>query len=156
MNGNMNTPMEIENLPSLVQSTDASTESSVVLKTPPKSARASYGLVEHITIAFSAWQSNGCNHRFDNNQTGQFSEPGSQIFGICQQDSHHEETKMLNGLSEETLKIMARAGKRDLGAGVVQETWIEHIMAKTKLGKGVVGITGKPRFFIGDVDGYAV
>ncbi|OWZ26547.1 hypothetical protein C356_06952 [Cryptococcus neoformans c45] len=158
MNGNMNTPKEIENLPSLVQSTDASTESSVVLKTPPKPARASasYSLVEHITIVLSACQSNGCNHRFDNNRKGQFFKPDPTTSGICQQDSHHEEPKMLNGLGEETLKIMARAGKRDLRAGVVQETWVEHTMAKTKLGKRVITITEKPRFFIGDVEGHAL
>lgn len=62
---------------------------------------------------------------------------------------------MLNGMSEETLEIMARAGKRDLRAGMVQETWLEHTMAKTKHGKGVVNITEKPRFFIGDEDRYA-
>ncbi|OWZ74630.1 hypothetical protein C365_06968 [Cryptococcus neoformans Bt85] len=158
MNGNMNTPKEIENLPSLIQSTDASTESSVVLKTPPKPARASasYSLVEHITIVLSAWQSNGSNHRFDNNRKGQFFKPDPTTSGICQQDSHHEEPKMLNGLGEETLKIMARAGKRDLRAGVVQETWVEHTMAKTKLGKRLVTITEKPRFFIGDVEGHAL
>lgn len=41
--------------------TDASTESSVVLKTPPKPARASasYSLVEHITIVLSAGKAMG-------------------------------------------------------------------------------------------------
>lgn len=55
---------------------------------------------------------------------------------------------MLNGMSEETLEIMARAGKRDLRAGMVQETWLEHTMAKTKHGKGVVNITEKPLFLL--------
>lgn len=55
---------------------------------------------------------------------------------------------MLNGMSEATLEIMARAGKRDLRAGKVQETWMEHIMAKTKHGKGMVNIAEKPLFLL--------
>lgn len=128
--------------------TDASAESSVVLKTPPTSVRAGYSLVEHITTALSTWQSKGCCHRFDNNQMRQSFEPDPRIFGICQQGNHHDEPKMLNGMSEATLEIMARAGKRDLRAGKVQETWMEHIMAKTKHGKGMVNIAEKPLFLL--------
>lgn len=135
--------------------TNAFTESSVVLKTPLTSVRAAYSLVEYLTIALSSWQSNGCCHRFDHNRIGQSSESNPRIFGVYQQDSYHDEPKMLNGMSEETLEIMARAGKRDLRAGMVQETWLEHTMAKTKHGKGVVNITEKPRLFIGDEDRYA-
>lgn len=127
--------------------TDASAESSVVLKTPPTSVRAGYSLVEHITTALSTWQSKGCCHRFDNNQVRQSFEPDPRIFGICQQGSHHDEPKILNGMSEATLEIMVRAGKRDLRAGKVQETWMEHTMAKTKHGNGMVNIAEKPLFY---------